>query len=102
MLQGQEEQQKGEPVGQRIVVSGRVLDEAGRPVPNTVVEIWQANAAGRYIHKRDQHPAPAADPAAQRGNVPGHEALESLARRALLAAGEPEAAREARDRAVQP
>ena len=51
-------QHKGEPIGQRIVVSGRVLDETGRPVPNTVVEIWQANAAGRYIHVRDQWDAP--------------------------------------------
>ncbi|QUD89185.1 protocatechuate 3,4-dioxygenase subunit beta [Phenylobacterium montanum] len=51
-------QHAGEPLGQRIIVSGRVLDEAGRPVPNTVVEIWQANAAGRYIHKKDQWDAP--------------------------------------------
>ena len=51
-------QHKGEPVGQRIVVSGRVLDEDHRPVPNTVIEIWQANAAGRYIHARDQWDAP--------------------------------------------
>jgi protocatechuate 3,4-dioxygenase beta subunit len=51
-------QQKGEPLGQRIIVSGRVLDEAGRPVPNTVIEIWQCNAAGRYIHHRDQWDAP--------------------------------------------
>ena len=48
----------GEPLGERIVVSGRVLDEEGRPVRNTVVEVWQANAAGRYIHKADQHDAP--------------------------------------------
>jgi protocatechuate 3,4-dioxygenase beta subunit len=48
----------GEPLGERIVVTGRVLDEAGRPVPNTLVEVWQANAAGRYIHKVDQHNAP--------------------------------------------
>ena len=48
----------GEPLGQRIVVCGRVLDEDGRPVPNTLLEIWQANACGRYIHVRDQHPAP--------------------------------------------
>ena len=51
-------QHAGEPLGERIVVAGRVLDEDGRPVPNTLVEIWQANAAGRYIHVRDQHPAP--------------------------------------------
>jgi protocatechuate 3,4-dioxygenase, beta subunit len=51
-------QHKGEPLGQRIIVSGRVLDENARPVPNTVIEIWQANAAGRYIHLRDDWPAP--------------------------------------------
>lgn len=51
-------QHKAEPQGQRIVVTGRVLDEDGRPVPNTVVEIWQANAAGRYIHAKDDWPAP--------------------------------------------
>ena len=51
-------QHKGAPQGQRIVVTGRVLDEDGRPVPNTVVEIWQANAAGRYIHAKDDWPAP--------------------------------------------
>jgi protocatechuate 3,4-dioxygenase, beta subunit len=48
----------GEPLGERIIITGRVLDEAGRPVPHTLVEIWQANAAGRYIHKVDQHAAP--------------------------------------------
>ena len=48
----------GEPLGERIVVSGRVIDEDGRPIPNTLIEIWQANAAGRYIHVVDQHPAP--------------------------------------------
>jgi len=48
----------GEPIGERIVVSGRVLDDNGRPVPNTLVEIWQANSAGRYIHVNDQHDAP--------------------------------------------
>ena len=46
------------PIGQRIIVAGRVLDDRGRPVPNTVVEIWQANAAGRYIHVKDQWDAP--------------------------------------------
>ena len=51
-------QHAGEPLGERIVVHGRVLDEDGRPVPNTLIEIWQANACGRYIHQRDQHPAP--------------------------------------------
>jgi len=48
----------GEPLGERIIVTGRVLDESGRPVPETLIEIWQANAAGRYVHKTDQHPAP--------------------------------------------
>ena len=51
-------QHEGEPLGERIIVTGRVLDEDGRPVPDTLVEIWQANAAGRYVHVRDQHPAP--------------------------------------------
>jgi protocatechuate 3,4-dioxygenase beta subunit len=48
----------GEPLGERIIVGGRVLDEAGRPVPGTLIEIWQANAAGRYVHSVDQHDAP--------------------------------------------
>lgn len=48
----------GEPLGERIIVTGRVLDEGGRPVPHTLVEIWQANAAGRYVHKVDRHDAP--------------------------------------------
>ncbi len=51
-------QHKGEPLGERIIVAGRVLDEDGRPVPATLVELWQANAAGRYAHPRDQHDAP--------------------------------------------
>jgi len=51
-------QHRGEPLGERIAVSGRVLDENGRPVPHTVIEIWQANAAGRYLHASDQHNAP--------------------------------------------
>lgn len=51
-------QHPGEPLGERIIVTGRVLDEGGRPVRNTLVEIWQANSAGRYIHAKDQHPAP--------------------------------------------
>ena len=51
-------QHKGEPQGERIVVSGRVLDETSRPLPGVLVEIWQANAAGRYPHKTDQHNAP--------------------------------------------
>ena len=51
-------QHKGEPIGERIIVSGRVLDENGKATPHTLVEIWQANAAGRYPHKTDQHNAP--------------------------------------------
>jgi protocatechuate 3,4-dioxygenase, beta subunit len=51
-------QDGGEPIGERIRVQGRVIDGDGRPVRNQLVEIWQANAAGRYIHKRDQHQAP--------------------------------------------
>jgi len=51
-------QHSGEPLGERIVVAGRVLDEDGRPVPNTLVELWQCNAAGRYRHVVDDHPAP--------------------------------------------
>jgi protocatechuate 3,4-dioxygenase beta subunit len=47
-----------EPQGQRIVVAGRVLDGDGRPIPNTLLEIWQANAGGRYQHDGDRHPAP--------------------------------------------
>ena len=48
----------GEPIGERIVLTGRVLDSDGRPVSGTLVEIWQANAAGRYNHPVDDHPAP--------------------------------------------
>ena len=51
-------QHPGEPLGERIVVSGRVVDEDGRPVPHALVEIWQCNAAGRYIHSGDDHAAP--------------------------------------------
>jgi protocatechuate 3,4-dioxygenase beta subunit len=51
-------QHAGEPLGERVIVEGRVLDEDGRPVPQTLVEIWQANAAGRYTHRIDQHAAP--------------------------------------------
>jgi protocatechuate 3,4-dioxygenase beta subunit len=51
-------QHAGYPLGQRIIVSGRVLDEDNRPLANTLIEIWQANAAGRYLHTIDQHGAP--------------------------------------------
>ena len=48
----------GDPIGERIIVHGRVLDENARPVPNTLVEIWQANAGGRYRHRKDTYFAP--------------------------------------------
>ncbi len=48
----------GEPVGERIIVSGRLLDSAGRPIAGSLIEIWQANAAGRYAHRWDRWPAP--------------------------------------------
>jgi protocatechuate 3,4-dioxygenase, beta subunit len=47
-----------EPIGERIIVHGRVTDSDGRPVRRSLVEVWQANSAGRYIHRGDQHPAP--------------------------------------------
>ena len=51
-------QHDGEPIGERVVVSGRVLDENSRPVAHALVEMWQANAAGRYRHVVDDHDAP--------------------------------------------
>jgi protocatechuate 3,4-dioxygenase, beta subunit len=48
----------GEAIGQRIIMTGHVLDEMGHPIPNTLLEIWQANASGRYLHKKDQWPGP--------------------------------------------
>lgn len=51
-------QHAGSPLGERIVVTGRVVDGAGRPVRGQLLEVWQANAAGRYAHRRDQHLAP--------------------------------------------
>ncbi|MEZ4596264.1 MAG: protocatechuate 3,4-dioxygenase subunit beta [Chloroflexota bacterium] len=51
-------QHEGEPQGQRIIVHGQVRDSGGRPVADSLVEVWQANAAGRYRHVMDQHPAP--------------------------------------------
>jgi protocatechuate 3,4-dioxygenase beta subunit len=51
-------QHAGEPIGERIIVSGRVFDTEGKPLRDTLVEIWQANAAGRYFHQGDRWPAP--------------------------------------------
>jgi protocatechuate 3,4-dioxygenase beta subunit len=51
-------QHEGEPIGERIVVSGHVYDTEGKPLRNTLVEVWQANAAGRYLHANDRWPAP--------------------------------------------
>jgi protocatechuate 3,4-dioxygenase beta subunit len=51
-------QHAGEPLGERIIVTGQLLDSGGRPVPGTLIEIWQANASGRYAHGVDNHPAP--------------------------------------------
>jgi protocatechuate 3,4-dioxygenase beta subunit len=51
-------QHEGEPIGERITVSGRVFDTEGKPLRDTLVEIWQANAAGRYLHRWDRWPAP--------------------------------------------
>jgi protocatechuate 3,4-dioxygenase beta subunit len=51
-------QHDGAPAGQRIIICGQVLDEDGRPVPRTLIEVWQANAAGRYAHASDQWDAP--------------------------------------------
>jgi protocatechuate 3,4-dioxygenase beta subunit len=51
-------QHAGEPIGERIVLSGRLLDTEGKPLRDTLVEIWQANAAGRYAHRADRWPAP--------------------------------------------
>ena len=51
-------QHEGEPIGERITVSGRVFDTEGKPLRGTLVEVWQANAAGRYLHRWDRWPAP--------------------------------------------
>ncbi|MGA7172959.1 MAG: protocatechuate 3,4-dioxygenase subunit beta [Candidatus Dormiibacterota bacterium] len=51
-------QHDGEPLGERIIVAGKVIDSAGRPMRNQLIEVWQANAAGRYAHHNDVHPAP--------------------------------------------
>jgi len=52
------QQHAGEPLGERIIVHGRLLGDDGRPIRNALIEVWQANAAGRYLHDVDQHPAP--------------------------------------------
>ena len=49
---------EGEAIGERMVVTGRLLDRNGEPVPRALIEIWQANSTGRYVHKSDQHDAP--------------------------------------------
>ena len=51
-------QHEGEPDGQRMIVRGRVLDTDGRPIRDSLVEIWQANAGGRYFHRQDNWPSP--------------------------------------------
>jgi protocatechuate 3,4-dioxygenase, beta subunit len=51
-------QHEGEPLGERIIVTGRVVDRDGRRIRQSLIEIWQANAAGRYVHEADRHPAP--------------------------------------------
>ena len=51
-------QHDGEPIGERITITGRVLDTAGRPLGDTLIEVWQANSAGRYRHRQDDWPAP--------------------------------------------
>jgi protocatechuate 3,4-dioxygenase beta subunit len=51
-------QHAGEPLGERIIVGGRLMDEGGKAIPHALIEVWQANAAGRYVHKGDQHNAP--------------------------------------------
>lgn len=51
-------QHTGEPLGERIIVTGRVADDNGRPLRNTLIEVWQANAGGRYFHQKDNHAAP--------------------------------------------
>lgn len=52
------QQHRGTPIGERITVTGRLLDDRGRPIPHQLIELWQANAAGRYAHRGDQHDAP--------------------------------------------
>ncbi len=64
-------QHAGEPLGERMTVQGRLIDSWGRPVANQLIEIWQANSAGRYIHQRDQHPPPSTR--TSRSGPRGHE-----------------------------
>ncbi|CAM5559653.1 protocatechuate 3,4-dioxygenase [Streptomyces rimosus] len=52
------QQHRGTPIGERITVTGRLLNDRGRPIPHQLIELWQANAAGRYAHRGDQHDAP--------------------------------------------
>ncbi len=63
-------QYEGDPLGERIIVTGRVLDGDGRPVRDSLVEVWQANAAGRYIHQDDRAPGPAGPELLRRGPLP--------------------------------
>src|SRR5258708_20339168 len=65
-------QRMAEPLGERIIVQGRVLDEAGKPVPNALVEICQCNPAGRYPHPGDQHDPPLAPNSSARRPPPPH------------------------------
>src|SRR6266853_1329750 len=76
-----------EPQGQRINLSGQVLDEDGRPVPHTLVEIWQANAGGRYRHPVDNHPSPI-DP--NFNSIPDVAARQRLISRFDMETTEPE------------
>jgi len=48
----------GEPIGERMVIHGKLMDENGKGIPHALIELWQCNAAGRYIHKLDRHDAP--------------------------------------------
>ena len=79
-------QHAGEPLGERIIVSGRVLDENGRALPEALIEIWQANAAGRYRHprirtmRRSIRTSPAVDASSRtrRGGTIQHDQARSL------------------------
>src|SRR5665213_300996 len=90
---------RAEPIGERIVVEGRVIDEDGRPVRDSLVELWQANAAGRYAHRVDRHDAPLDPNFTGAGRVSVAQPLECVAAGAhpLLTVGAelPHAARDA-------